>query len=93
MTKLEQLVNELGQLTPDQIADKLRAQGIKGYIDSSFACPFAMFLQKELDLRAEVEPGYSVTLGFPILIITHPTSLEKFINKFDLNEYPDLVIG
>jgi len=100
---LSEYLTSLGQ-TPDQVANCLRAQRVKGIIKSSCHCPI---LNGIYQACPDYWPGLRITNGYQSkdghwhyyaslsdLQITDPAlpqAVQDFIGKFDRGEYPDLV--
>jgi hypothetical protein len=96
LERLEQALAELGALTPDGIADHMRALGIKGFRSDSCRCALAVHLAK---LGVE---GATVTLTFdPVVwhaVLPHgayvqlPPAAVEFAERFDDGVYLDMVV-
>ncbi len=82
----------LESMTPDEIADYLRDQGIKG-VSNIRTCPMALFLRTKTRHRISVT-AYVIEVDRPIFntkVYKTPTSVADFISVFDLDtEYNDL---
>jgi hypothetical protein len=89
MTKAEditRLLNDLGS-SMDEVADRLRAEKVKGFPGSPNFCPIANYLEKH---------GHQVSVGTPFVYIGDdkqikmPSPCAAFAKQFDDNHYGDL---
>lgn len=90
--RLETAVNRLAQFgTPDEIADFLSRQGIRGTIGVSNDCPIAVWLRIQLGGKTvRVSSTISVPLDGVSTVIDCPPVVNGFYNKFDAGLYPTL---
>lgn len=95
-TRTARRLDELGP-TADDVADKLRALGIKGELEHSNACPVANYLGRDTTLTGVevLETVAEVWVGHPDLAVKFevpvPPPVEMFIRRFDAGVYLDLV--
>lgn len=90
LERLEQALAELGALTPDGIADLMRAKGIKGVCGHTCDCALARYLRSrgfddiEVGMRIAWVPDTAIegTLG---------DAVAEFRRRFDAGVYLDLV--
>lgn len=95
--ELAALLGELGS-TPDGVADRLRAAGIKGQRGKAWCCPIANWLVRETGLTnpevhfgsvaadCELPSGNLSCVG-----VDMPPQIYQFIRRFDDGVYLDLV--
>lgn len=86
------LLHALGT-TADQVADRLRALGIKGKLDVAAGCPIANYLEVN-STPSSVDVEWFSLVGDPTE--THhkmPPAAALFIRRFDDGVYLDLVEG
>jgi hypothetical protein len=94
--ELQVLLGTLGT-SPEQVAETLRAKGIKGQPMQAHSCPIAKWLSAETGAAVvTVDTGScGVYLGFgpgrESVQATPPGAVDQFIVQFDDREYPDLV--
>lgn len=77
----------------DQIAEILKAQGIKGTKFSGANCPLAAYALKRGAVDVSVNNNWlSYWTGSYSPMISRPTTrgTRAFVRKFDLGAYPDL---
>jgi hypothetical protein len=95
----QQIVSTLNQLGPtaDEVADRIRALGIKGRRHSPERCPIANLLTSipgvmiaEV-LEADVEIFVSEDEGTDVIEIPVPDAVSDFIVQFDRGVHLDLV--
>ncbi len=93
---LAELLAGLGD-TPDAVADRLRALGIKGVQGDACFCPIARFLDSDstpyrcaavTDLSSIVD---SPAEDYRTLQVSNPAPVAEFIGRFDAGIYLDLV--
>lgn len=95
------LLTALGA-TPDAIADRLRALGIKGTPNNSSWCPIANYLIRHIEdpdayvYDIAVSPGeialsIDYDAGHRYLYLRPNTSAATFIRRFDRGDYPHLI--
>lgn len=99
--KLSEYLKSLGN-TPDEVADSLRRQGIKGVKESTYHCPILNAIYKACP---DYWSGLKITNGdkhgdhwyyhaglddCQIMDPSLPQPVMDFIGKFDCGEYPDL---
>lgn len=91
---LDYLDKLAAQGTPQQIRDYLVREDIKGIRWSSYSCPVARYLNRELgtprQLRAQVGL-IQVALIVENIRVDTPPEVAMFISNFDLRVYPELV--
>ena len=101
------LINELGALTADEIAERIRTAKVQGDSANADSCPLAVFITKELEFEVWVTsagwkiPEYDDTVTMPGHVMgweakgpmTHSVSM--FIDRIDEHypPYEDLIIG
>jgi hypothetical protein len=95
LERLEQALAELGALTPDGIADRMRALGIKGVREKSCECPLARYLDPRGIDGVRVSPHFGPTwvawfMG-TVVEVTLPSTVAEFAVRFDRGVYLDLV--
>lgn len=87
--------------TPDQVAETLQAQGIKGYRASADSCPLAHALNAHYGEGVQAFVTHTdVTLArYPVAsdanndyLIVNPLQIADFVSLFDSGEYPELVM-
>lgn len=88
LERLERALAELGALTPDGIADRMRALGIKGVPGDDCTCPIAEYLRRT-DQRGVSVGGWIITED---VYMTTPAMIAEFIERFDRGVYMDLVV-
>lgn len=97
LERLEQALAELGALTPDGIADLMRAKGIKAKPTASCSCAVAVYLESlgigEPSIGPDQVPGgrwyvHSYQLNKNALL---PEPVAEFARRFDAGVYLDLV--
>lgn len=85
--------------TPDQVAETLQAQGIKGYRASADSCPLAKALNAHYGEGVQAFVTHTdVTLacdpvgldGNDEHMIVNPLQVADFISLFDSGKYPEL---
>lgn len=82
---------ELGT-TPDAVADRLRALGIKGGRGQLCRCPIAVYIQTRLGVRAAVSHDLIQWGAWPAWLSTSPPlAVAVFIRRHDSGVYLDLV--
>jgi hypothetical protein len=88
MNTIEQDLKALGDI-PEQVANSLRALGIKGRRGDEYNCPIARCLRKK---GYNVECVGSRNTFSPVVDkpIKNPNAIFIFINSFDRGQYPDL---
>lgn len=100
--KLSEYLASLGK-TPDEVANSLRQQGVKGLVQSSYYCPILNGIYKACPnywsglrisngVKIDGHWSYYASLNDsqicdPVL----PQPVMDFIGRFDSGEYPDLV--
>lgn len=84
---------------PDEIAQVLVAEGVRGYCGNAWHCALAEYALKDLDLPegATVEIlGDTFVISVDEHAIEHlwmlPPHLAKFADRFDQEAYPELVL-
>ena len=92
------LLEGLGK-TADEVADSLKAQGIKGEPGSACYCPLANFLRS----KGAPEPGvihgwfrvhpHPAECGAEAIRVPLPKGADAFLRAFDCDRYPDLAIS
>lgn len=94
------VVNELNQLSADQIATRFEDLGIKGIPHEECECPVARYLELIFDTGAVIVSGDSVTVWDDsdtevwdegIRIETNDSSIEQFVIRFDNMHYEGLI--
>lgn len=91
--RIQLILDDLGS-TPDAVANRLRALGIKGEQGSACDCPIArLLLQAEQVKAVEVDAGdiRVVEDGHPSRWVRPPAAVDVFIHLFDEGVYLDLV--
>lgn len=89
-------LDELGP-TPDDVADRLRALGIKGDRGSSCACPIALILRavdgvEDADVLETIAEVWDKANPDAAAVEVHvPQPVSEFIVRFDKGVYLDLV--
>lgn len=99
MRDLNEVVNELGQLSDNDIAAYLKVHGITGVRGSTASCPLAEYISKETGLNVRVASYVWVPFneGCPALSrgtkqeVMTPESMRAFISKFDAGKWPELM--
>lgn len=85
--------------TPDQVAETLQAQGIKGYRASADSCPLANALNAHYGAGVQAFVTHTdVTLArYPVAsdanndyLIVNPLQIAEFVEAFDRGVYPEL---
>jgi hypothetical protein len=84
------LLAELGD-TADEVADTLRAKGIKGRPKSGCGCPVARLLEREGYTQPWVHGEIYVERDDLELRVDFTEAIEQFIERFDDGVYLDLV--
>lgn len=91
---IQERFSKLWKKTPDEIAELLRTNGIKGIRRSSRSCPIAQYLRGDSD-KVYVTVGLGIisveSYGGGYISTMTPTNVGMFINYFDHGSYPDLV--
>jgi hypothetical protein len=95
--QVEAALSGLGN-TADEVADRLRALGIKGIRDDAACCPIARLLESALGAGIAVCVGnFSITIlgplgpgGLGFEIEDAPDAVREFISRFDDSVYLDL---
>lgn len=89
---IAQLLAELGD-TADDVADRLRALGIKGERGVGEHCPIANLLHSNGYEGAEVDTDTIYPEGsFGDVEVDAPEPVEEFIRRFDDGVYLDLIV-
>lgn len=91
-TKVRRALNKLSSEcgSSRDVANKLKAMGIKGTRDNANTCPLAVYIRTETGLNVKVD-YQRVTDGFlPIKLNNY---LEFFVLRFDEECYPELDIS
>lgn len=94
--KLDRLLRRLGKMTPDDIAEYLRSEGITGPRLSSERCPIAVLLNRgrEKGPYRYLVSGRHIyrvkSSGAMVKTIIAPNSVADFITNFDHGYYSDL---
>jgi hypothetical protein len=85
------IVNDLDALgkTSEQVADFLKARGVKGTIGNVYSCPIANYLNSLNHKVAGVSWG-SIRFQYGGCIDT-PPAVCQFIVDFDQGKYPELI--
>jgi hypothetical protein len=95
LERLEQALAELGALTPDGIADRMRALGIKGELGRPRCCPIALYLRAVPGIAwVSVIPTRVTFVLAPVSPfgrVPAPGSVYLFVKRFDRGVYLDLV--
>ena len=87
----DSLIDKLGQMNPDDIAQYLKRRGFKGFRGNNRRCPLARAIA-DLDGEVRVYPATAyVEDNGRERPIDLPVSLQTFIENFDFGRYPDLV--
>lgn len=82
---------ELGT-TPDAVADRLRALGIKGGRGQLCGCPIAVYIRTRLGVRAAVSADLIQWGAWPAWVdLIPPLAVAAFIRRHDQGVYLDLV--
>lgn len=95
--KVFESVDTLRKLKANKIAALLEAEGIRGEIESANSCALAEKFSKVSGAPAESievdSDGVRIEMkGSPVVTIELPDTLEEFIEDFDNDEYPNLVV-
>lgn len=85
------LIDQLGTMTADGIADLMRTEGIKGYRGRSLDCPLANYLSREVGQRVRVTYVATIIMSPQYEIWRNNPAMRHFIDCFDNGNYPDLV--
>lgn len=76
--------------TVEEVAEGLRARGIKGEVESSVACPLANYLEEWWDdiwvTEEEAGRGFRLKNTVPL-----PDPCYDFVMQFDSGAFPDLI--
>lgn len=89
------LINRLGKLEPDSIAEVMRKLGIKGN-HGTVNCPLARLLSDPRRRVGRKEDVYHVGVdvywpGWHGPIKPLPQTVDRFVRNFDFGRYPDLI--
>lgn len=76
---------QFAQMTPDEIADFLKANGVTAVPGDTQSCALARFLTKELGTTIAVGPHNP---NNPSVVV--PPSVQGFIDNFDDGKYPEI---
>lgn len=85
--------------TPNQVAETLQAQGIRGYRASADSCPIAMALNNHYGAGVQAFVTHTdVTLAYDPVgsdvnyehMVVNPLQVADFISLFDSGKYPEL---
>lgn len=98
---LEKTIGLLPKEGATEIAKFLEAQGVKGIKENATQCPVARWLQRELGVDTDARETVIVTgrisaaVNGPKAInivdsVATPPSVQHFIQKFDLGDFPKL---
>lgn len=90
LVSTEEALAELGKLTPDEIAEKFRVEGIKGMPLDPDTCPVAVYLNASTGLAHSVGPR-TWRLSTNREYAATPPSVSNFIIRMDGTYYPDLI--
>lgn len=83
-------VTKLGGMSKEDIADLLRAEGVKGLTGAPNACPIANLIHKKTGTRVLMgHTVYSVD-DTDTACARVPVTVGDFIDMFDSDEYPEL---
>lgn len=90
---LEDAVNSLAKLKPDQIAQLMRKRKIGGRPGTTGNCPLARLMNGEYSGRFIVGPKFIARqCGDRIEKVPTPDNCKQFLRGFDLSRYPDLIM-
>lgn len=97
MTTAEKIENALAVLgsTPEEVAERLGAEGCFGYPQSGAACPVADYLIAKRGLSIANVDADCVTLwigNFGSRDVAVPAPVESFIHRFDAGDFEQLAI-
>jgi hypothetical protein len=86
------LLNQLGE-TPEEVAESLKAKGLKGKRKRAHCCPIYQYLTSH-GLDVGVSPNEIVLYDITTkgCDITAPLPIKQFIYDFDDGKYPNLEI-
>lgn len=95
--KIREDLNALGKLSPDEIAKRLYAEGIRGFARTPDDCPIKRRLQKLVEAPIMVFTSYIVlkatAANCGVKLTDVPDSVRHFILQFDAGRYPFLQEG
>lgn len=88
--RVDSKLRELG-VFPSEVADALKARGIKGEKGNPTSCPIAKFLDSEFPDNWSVgaHNARGTVEGLPVSL-TLPMGCVRFIDNFDRGRYTDL---
>lgn len=94
---LEEVVTQLGGMTPEEIAEHFRERGIKGAPTQATQCPVARYVRNEVTsaILASVWDRITITVlendedrNWPIHEqVNTPESVRQFVTRFDSGEF------
>jgi hypothetical protein len=97
LVRLKEAVTELAvsTATADDVADLLRKAGVTGERGHAHSCPIANYLAQVVGIEVSVSGDDVVLIGDESELFMYAVSLsdsvQKFINQFDDDMYPDLI--
>ena len=92
MTKLNDALAHFQHKTPDQIAEIVKRNKIKGRMGTTYGCPMALLLDHTSTGSFVIGRKYIVRRsGKVIEKVRTPENIATFVRKFDIGGYPDMV--
>ena len=86
-----EVIDNLGELQPEEIAQLFRNLGVRGVQGESFQCPVANYVRQETERIVSVWAEWG-ELGVEGLHVT-PDTVFGFAREFDIGHYPGLIGG
>jgi hypothetical protein len=86
------VLQELENLSVEEIANLFEDLGIKGTKDDPCLCPLARYLEMKLDDNHISVGNYSVSSFLPMAVeqFIMPLTVREFVHRFDNGEFPEL---
>src|SRR5258705_1293751 len=95
------ILEQIGRLTADQLADEVRKAGIKGRPGTTYSCPLARLFRVKFQNRfiigrnfiiRHTTPGSNaVSTEYSFNKAKTPKGCIEFVAKFDHGDYPDII--
>jgi len=94
MRTVENVVNELAAMTPQEMATLFESRGIKGKPLDSGCCPVANFVKaetKNFSIRAYPLCGIEFDADSGLVVLDTPSNIRSFMMMFDRENFPALI--
>lgn len=97
MDELHAWIDKLSAMSPSDIRDLLKEEGVTGQPCNSRKCPLSNFLKRKCGGNVQVSYSYVSQCNCPdhdVHTVTRqetPRGIERFIEAFDRLDYPELL--